>query len=106
MEEWKVITFAPKYEGSNKGRIRNRNTLKIIKPYVTKTFPTPRVTLRCGVYGKETHTISQIIYNHWCRREGERESYYQYNGFMVKNNRIGYRDGDKTNLKPSNLYRY
>ena len=45
MEEWKVITFAPKYEVSNKGRIRNRNT-------------------------------------------------------------IGYRDGDRTNLKPSNLYRY
>ena len=105
-EVWKIIEFAPKYEVSNKGRVRNRSTLKIIKPYASKLRPNPRVTLRCGVYDKETHTLSQIVYNHWCLKEGEEMSYYQYNGFMVKGNRIGYRDGNRMNCNPSNLYRY
>lgn len=32
MEKWKQITFAPKYEVSNMGRIRNIRTKKVLKP--------------------------------------------------------------------------
>lgn len=106
MEEWKVISFAPKYEVSNKGRIRNRNTKYVLKPYLGGSHKNPQIFLCCGLWGKEQHTIAQIVFNHWCLRDGERPTYYGNNGYKVKNNRIGYRDGNKTNLKPSNLYRY
>lgn len=106
MEEWKLLTWNQRYETSNYGRIRNSRTHKVLKPYITKTRKHPRVTLRGGVFGKETYTISQIIYNEWCLRDGETPSYYQSNGFMVKGNRIAHRDGDVTNLRATNLYRY
>jgi hypothetical protein len=105
MEKWKVIEFANTYEVSNLGRIRNRITKKMLKPFANKTHPTLRVTLmRHG--SNEKHSVSQIVFNHWCLRDGDRATYYWFNGWKVKNNRIGHLDGDKTNNKANNLYRY
>lgn len=107
MEEWKEITFASKYEVSNKGRIRNKTTKKVLKPRPPRLNHWQlTIFLRCGVFGKEQHTISQIVYNHWCLKEGENPSYYGYNHYMVKGNRIGHLDGDETNNSADNLFRY
>lgn len=107
MEKWKQITFAPKYEVSNMGRIRNIRTKKVLKPRAPRLCHGQlTIFLCCGIWGKEQHTISQIVYNHWCLREGEKPTYYGYNGYKVKNNRIGHYDGDETNNRMENLYRY
>lgn len=106
MENWKVITFANKYEVSNKGRIRNRTTRKVLKPYIGGSHKNPQIFLCCGVFGREQHTISQIVFNHFCLRDGERPTYYGSNGYNVKNNRIGHFDGNKLNNNSNNLYRY
>ena len=107
MEQWKEITFAPKYEVSNYGRIRNKTTKKVLKPRLPRLAHWQlTIFLRCGIWGKEQHTISQIVYNHWCRDNNENPTYYDSNGFKVKNNRIGHRDGDIMNNRADNLYRY
>lgn len=107
MEEWKVIKFAPNYEVSNEGRIRNKTTKKVLRPRQPRlNHRQLTIFLRCGRFGRAQHTISQIVYNHWCRQEGEEPSYYGYNRYMVKGNRIGHRDGNVYNNKADNLYRY
>lgn len=107
MEEWKVIEFATNYEVSNHGRIRNRRTKYVLKPITKSSHKQPQIFLQSSsIWGKAQHTISQIVYNHWCRRDGERPSYYESNGYMVKGNRIGHRDGNIMNNHPNNLYRY
>lgn len=109
MEKWKPITFAPIYEVSNMGRIRNRKSGYVLKPISRNktSHKQLQICLQGGFFwGKETHTISQIVYNHWCLKEGEKPTYYVYNGYKVKNNRIGHHDGDVTNNRMENLYRY
>ena len=107
MENWKQITFAPKYEVSNYGNIRNVKTKKVLKPRKPRlTHNQLTIFLQCGMWGKEQHTISQIVYNHWCLKDDEKPTYYQYNGFKVGGNRIGHKDGDIYNNKADNLYRY
>lgn len=107
MEQWRDISFAPKYEVSNHGRIRNKKTKHILTPRAPRqNHKQLTIFLCCGVWGKEQHTISQIVYNTWCLREGENQTYYGANGFNVRNNRIGHYDGDITNNRADNLYRY
>lgn len=106
MENWKVITFAPKYEVSNMGRIRNRKTQKVLKPYYGGSHKQAQIFLCCGIFGREQHTISQIVYNHFCLKEGEKPSYYGHNGYKVKNNRIGHYNGNERDNRAGNLYRY
>ena len=108
MEKWKQITFAPKYEVSNMGRIRNRESGYVLKPISPNktSHKQLQICLRCGIWGKEQHTISQIVYNHWCLKDGENPTYYEHNEYKVKNNRIGHYDGNVANNKMKNLYRY
>ena len=110
MEEWKMISFAPKYEVSNEGRIRNATTKRILTPTkIRKNHNQQTIFLfvrRDYFFQREQHTISQIVYNHWCRQEGERETYYFKNDYKVSGNRIGHRDGNVYNNKADNLYRY
>ena len=107
MEEWKEIIFAKKYEVSNYGRIRNKKTKKILKPRAPRpSHHQLTIFLCCGIWGKEQHTISQIVFNHWCVKDGDNWTYYGMNGYKVKNNRIGHYDGDIYNNRADNLYRY
>lgn len=107
MEQWKQITFAPKYEVSNYGNIRNAKTKKVLKPRAPRLCHGQlTIFLYRGVWFHEQYTISQIVYNHWCLKEGEKLTYFWANGFKVKNNRIGHYDGDETNNRMENLYRY
>ena len=107
MEQWKQITFAPKYEVSNYGNIRNAKTKKVLKPRKPRLCHSQlTIFLYRSVWFHEQYTISQIVYNHWCLKEGEKPTYYNNNGFKVKNNRIGHKDGDVYNNKADNLYRY
>jgi hypothetical protein len=108
-EEWKPITFAKRYEVSNLGRIRNKKTKRVLA-YCggkNKNHNQYTVFLNCNSFwGREQHSVSQIVYNHWCLAEGEKPSYYEHNSFMVKGNRIGHKDGNKANNRANNLYRY
>ena len=107
MEKWKQITFAPKYEVSNYGNIRNAKTKKVLKPRAPRLCHGQlTIFLYRSIWFHEQYTISQIVYNHWCLKEGEKPTYYNNNGFKVKNNRIGHYDGDITNNRMENLYRY
>ena len=110
MENWKQITFAPKYEVSNYGNIRNAKTKKLLTPRAPR--PTNKqlsvfLYRECSYYRfRDQRNISQIVYNHWCLKDGETPTYYDVNGFKVKNNRIGHKDGDIYNNRADNLYRY
>ena len=117
MEEWKQITFAPKYEVSNMGRIRNIRTKRVLAYCNGKDKSHNQYTVFlvcnsiCGsvqhiVSQREQHTVSQIVYNHWCLKDGERPSYYSKNYYKVGGNRIGHKDGNKANNRADNLFRY
>lgn len=108
-ETWKQITFAHNYEVSNFGRIRNIKTKKVLKPIDrihSKTKNQLTIGLFSGLYRKEQHTISQIVFNHFCLAPSEAQTYYNVNGFKVKNNRIGHYDGNVYNNAAYNLFRY
>jgi len=110
MEEWKEITFAPTYEVSNYGNIRNAKTKRLLTPRAPR--PTNNqlsvfLYRECSYYRfRDQRNISQIVYNHWCLKEGEKPTYYDINDYKVKGNRIGHYDGDVTNNRMENLYRY
>ena len=106
MERWKVISFNNKYEVSNYGNIRNRKTKKVLKPIKTPSHRQLQIFLYGTIWGHTQYTISQIVFNHWDARAQENPTYYGCNGYKVKNNRIGHRDGDVTNNRIENLYRY
>ncbi len=110
MEKWKQITFAPTYEVSNYGNIRNAKTKRLLTPRAPR--PTNNqlsvfLYRECSYYRfRDQRNISQIVYNHWCLKEGEKPTYYDINDYKVKGNRIGHYDGDVTNNRMENLYRY
>ena len=107
-EKWKTITFATRYEVSNLGRVRNKNTKKVlsIQGKNRNRYPTVFLVVDRSIFEHEQYSVSQLVYNHWCISEGERPSYYQQNGYKVKGNRIGHKDGDIYNNIAMNLYRY
>jgi len=89
------------------GRIRNIRTKKVLKPRAPRLCHGQlTIFLYRSIWFHEQYTISQIVYNHWCLKEGEKPTYFWVNGFKVKNNRIGHYDGDVTNNRMENLYRY
>lgn len=101
MEEWKVITFNPNYEVSNKGRIRNRKSGHILSTKPTKSHKHPQVFLHgnCGWFDKVQFTVSHIVYDHFCKHydfETTTGKYYT---------RICHHDGNILNNEASNLYR-
>lgn len=105
-EKWKTIVFAPKYEVSNMGNIRNAKTKRVLKPVKSKSHKQMQIYLYVGWYAHCQFTISQIVFNHWCVKNGEKWTYYSMNGYKVKNNRIGHKDGDNMNNRADNLFRY
>jgi len=109
MEKWKPISFAPIYEVSNMGRIRNIRTKKVLKPRAPRwNHKQETVFLYRSKFFHEQYTISQIVYNHWCLKDGEPPTHnLDYNtSFKVKGNRVGHYDGNISNNRMENLYRY
>lgn len=49
MEQWTTILEAPRYEVSDRGRVRNKKTLRILKP-IDNGSGTPKVSLRDAGY--------------------------------------------------------
>jgi hypothetical protein len=101
MEEWKVISWRPLYEVSNMGRVRNRKSGKILTTNPTKSHKHPQVWLYSEYWGStEQFTLSHIVYN----------TFNQNNKIIYVNGRvgqrIGHRDGDVTNNRVENLYKY
>ena len=105
MERWKGISFNPKYEVSNYGSVRNAKTKKVLAQVTSNSHRQPQVFLSGDIF-REQYTLSQIVYNEWTRKEDERPTYYGANGYKVKGNRIGHRDGNPMNNHYKNLYRY
>jgi hypothetical protein len=100
MEEWKVITFAPKYEVSNMGRIRNAKTKRILSTKPTKSHKHPQVFLHgCGVFPKMQFTVSHIVYDHFVGEEGFNNTTGNWNA------RIMHYDGNILNNNSNNLFR-
>lgn len=105
MEEiWRTIDWRPLYEVSNLGRVRNRKTKRIISTKRTKSHRHPQVYLYnnfwCmgGTY-KEQFTVSHIVYNAFSK-----DKVHFVDGKVGQ--RIGHKDGDITNNRIDNLYRY
>lgn len=99
MEIWRSIHVAQRYEVSNKGRIRNKESKYILKTKPTPSHRHPQVFLCDGLWGKMQLTVSHLVYNAFndekvhftCGRKGER---------------IGHMDGNILNNCVENLYRY
>ena len=118
-ELWKTIEFAPNYEVSNLGRVRNRLTKHILKQFTHSAHPNcVRVTLMVGGINKK-YTVSQLVYNHWCLLPMEKPTsrvFYnnreRTNGktgtctWSNKLNRIGHWDDNVRNNRATNLYVY
>lgn len=107
MEIWKKISFNERYEVSNFGKVRNARTKRLLKPKEPRRNHGQLVVYlyRYRNY-KEQFTLSQIVYNHFTKKDEEKPTYYWANGFFVKNNRIGHLDENVRNNKWDNLYRY
>lgn len=59
-EEWRVIAVAPKYEVSNKGRIRNITTGRVLKAYINPRTGYEHVALSIGGAFK-TKTVHRLV---------------------------------------------
>ena len=99
-EVWKTIDWRPLYEVSNLGRVRNRNTGRILTTNPTKSHKHPQVWLYSEYWNAtEQFTLSHIVYNAFANDK----VHFTYGG---KGQRIGHRDGNILNNKIENLYKY
>ena len=107
-ERWKVIPFAQRYEVSNKGRVRNITSGKIITPIVSKSHKQPQVFLSIdgGWVKRGQFTLAQIVYNLFCVEDGEHWTWLWFNNYKLKGNRIGHYNGDIMDCSAENLYAY
>ena len=96
MEIWKTVSRNNKYEVSNYGRIRNKDSGYILSTNPTKSHRHPQVFLRVhrSMYDKEQYTLSHIVF----------EEFVGHNT-LPYGAKIGHRDGDIMNNKADNLYR-
>ena len=101
MELWKTITWNPRYEVSDYGRIRNKQTRHILSTKPTKSHKHPQVflSIKRFDYDREQWTVSHIVYDHFVCKNEHDKVHYSYGS------RIGHYDGDITNNKAENLYK-
>jgi hypothetical protein len=88
-EIWVQIDEAPRYRVSNKGRIMNANTGRILQP-CPGSFGHQSVVLRADGVSK-THYVHILVATYFC--PGYQPGY-----------KVGYRDEDRSNLDAANLY--
>jgi len=101
IEKWKVIDWRPLYEVSNIGRVRNIKTKRILKTSPTKSHKHPQVWLYSTYWqATEQFTLSHIVYNAF--NENDKVNFIN----CGVGERIGHLDGDITNNKIENLYKY
>ena len=85
--EWRTCVNHPDYECSADGRVRRRDTLKVMTPDRGGTVQLSRRSL------KRTVTVSHVVYEAWLN--GGRP--------LPANVHVVYRDGDRENRAASNL---
>lgn len=62
-EEWRIISYAPKYSVNNYGDVKNNKTNRVLKPYINKR--TGYIQLILGwQYPKGKNKIPNIYYGH------------------------------------------
>lgn len=94
MEEWKTIEWNPLYEVSNMGRVRNRNTGRILTTNPTKTHRRPQVWLYHTYHGTTCeYSLAKVVL-----------TTFNNNVPMWNNARVYHRDGNIMNCKLENLY--
>ena len=93
MEEWKVIPWNTRYEVSNKGRIRNAKTSRILSTNPTKSHKRPQVWLYNSYFGTTLqYTLARIVF-------------FTFNTDIPFNNAcIKHLDGNIMNCNLENLY--
>lgn len=93
MEEWKVILWNTRYEVSNKGRVRNRKTGRILSTNPTKSHKRPQVWLYDSYFGTSLqYTLARIVF-------------FTFNTDIPFNNAcIKHLDGNIMNCNLENLY--
>ena len=89
MERWRIVEDLPAYEVSNRGRIRNINTGRILRTYINeKGYET--VSLRWG--GRQYHKkVHRLVAEAFCER------YYSTDIYVY------HRDGNRLNNNADNL---
>ena len=97
MEEWKVILWNTRYEVSNKGRIRNAKTGRILSTNPTKSHKRPQVWLYDSYFGTSLqYTLARIVFFTF-------NTNVRFN--MFNNNvHISHHDGNIMNCNLENLY--
>ena len=110
-EIWQPIIDFRRYEVSNKGRVRNARTKRVLAANPTKSHKHPQVFLVKGFsdyfYQGKWHTIPQkyqitlshLVYDAFNRTRNERTCLYG-------SGRIGHKDGNILNNESTNLFRY
>ena len=63
MEEWKVIPWNTRYEVSNKGRVKNAKTGRILSTNPTKSHKRPQVWLYNNYFETSLqYTLARIVF--------------------------------------------
>lgn len=84
---WMTVKGLPNYEVSNEGRVRNRRTMRVLKPYLNRPGGYPRVSLNDG---KEYYVHTLVANNFYARG-------------VHKGDIVLHSDGNKLNNHVSNL---
>lgn len=89
MESWRIVEDLPMYEVSDRGRIRNINTGRILRTFINeKGYET--VSLRCG--GRQYHKkVHRLVAEAFCERYYDDDIY------------VYHRDRDRLNNEADNL---
>ena len=97
MEEWKVILWNTRYEVSNKGRVRNTKTGRILSTNPTKSHKRPQVWLYDSYFGTTLqYTLARIVFFTF-------NTNVRFNMFN-SNVHINHYDGNIMNCNLENLY--
>ena len=94
MEEWRRINWNSLYEVSNMGRVRNRNTGRILKTNPTKSHRRPQVWLYSAYFAHTCeYSLAKVVL-----------TTFNKNAAMWGTKCVHHRDGDIMNCKLENLF--
>ena len=97
MEFWRTINADTRYEVSNKGRVRNKRSGRILSTNPTKSHRHPQVFLMGNFWGRLQLTVSHLVWNAF---KDDKISYVD--GGVGQ--RVGHLDGDILNNNLENLF--
>lgn len=86
---WKTITTFPNYDISSDGEVRSKKTQRLARHFYVQSSKAYKINLYCqGVMSQQT--MHRLVATHFV----ENPNNYSF---------IGFKDGDRKNIKASNL---